>query len=170
MGLMVRRSCGSPSSAFIAILVDAVVFITPKEVGDRRTGLCIVSVVAWSTVAKVRVLRQLHHDGSHHFIVFVSQDVAMVNVPGKLSQLIVRNVEVSTSFFILISELRFGPSDAIVKSFEGFHEGSIFPALVIRLPRSMPTIFDIYKLASEVNILIKRITQVSIDMKKTIES
>jgi hypothetical protein len=115
--------------------------------------MCLV-VIAWSTSAKGCIYRQLHHDRSHHLVVFMPQNVAVIHVPRKFSQLIVRNVEVIIISSILFSELRFGPSDTIVQSFECLYERSIFPTSVVRLTRGMAFIFDVNECLSVIIFLI----------------
>jgi hypothetical protein len=120
--------------------------------------MCIV-VVTMGFLVQLGVLRQLQHDRSHHFVVLMAQNVAVVDVSRKLSQLIVRHVEVSTFFCILFSEVGFGPSDAIVKGFERLHKGSVFQTTVIRLSRWMAFVSNINELILSV-IFIQGITQV----------
>lgn len=90
-------------------------------------------VVTRRTNAKVCILGELHHYRSHHLIVLMPQDMAVVNIPWELSQLIIRHVEVRTFLCIISCEFRFGPSDPIMKGLEWLHKGSVFPTRIIRL-------------------------------------
>jgi hypothetical protein len=53
----------------------------------------------------------LKHERSHHFVVFVRQNVAVVNVPGELNQLFFRNIKIGIGLlgFVVLS---LGPSDS----------------------------------------------------------
>jgi hypothetical protein len=84
----------------------------------------------------------------------MSQDVAVVDIPRELSQLIVRDIEVCAILCILLRELGFGPSDAIMKGFEWLHEGSVFPALIERLARGMAFVLDVNERLSVAIFLI----------------
>lgn len=85
-----------------AILVDAINLCGPRIVGD---------IVAGSLRVELSVVGQLEHDGSHHFVVLVEQDVAVVNEARVLSQLVNWNVERSVSN--IFSVARFGPSHPV---------------------------------------------------------
>jgi hypothetical protein len=112
-------------------------------------------------------LRQLHHDGTHHFVVLVPQDVTVVDVAGELPQLVIWNVELGAVLCVLIGEFGFGPSDAIMEGFEGLNKGSILPAGIIGLARGMTAILDVCVDTSEGYVLLKRILQDLITLEKT---
>lgn len=59
-------------------------------------------------VVLFEVLRRLHHDGPHEFIVFVLQKVAMVDIAWEFNDLILWYVEVGVAAIVIC----FCPSDS----------------------------------------------------------
>jgi hypothetical protein len=148
-----------------ASAVDALVLIAPPQIW--RTARQVV--VAWGFIVQIRVLRQLHHNGTHHFVVLVPQDVAVVDISGELPQLVIGNVEVGTVLCILRREFGFGPSDAIVQGFERLHEGVILPTGIVELTRGMAAILDVCVDFTEVAALFKGILQDAITLEKALK-
>ena len=109
----------------LAILINANVLLVPI-VGLRLT-------IASSIWIEFTVMRHLKHDGSHHFVIFVIEDMTMVDITWELPKLVTGNMEKIAFLSVLFSEIGFGPSDTILKSFERHNPGSIFPSGIVRI-------------------------------------
>lgn len=74
------------------------------------------------------VLGRLKHDGSHHLIIFVIQNVAVVHEAWKLEHVIDGGLEVGASFGVI----GLGPADSVSKGVDRVDEGGVFESLVPR--------------------------------------
>jgi hypothetical protein len=106
-------------------IIDAFVLLVP--IVSLWTSVARSSRVGWD------IRRNLKHDGSHHFVVLVVKDMAMVDITWELAKLVTGNVEEVACLSVLLSEIRFGPSETVLKSLELINKCSIFPSGVVRI-------------------------------------
>jgi hypothetical protein len=114
-----------------AILVDALNFLSPTLIVAGGTG-------------RKRSLGHLQHDGPHHLIVFVEEDVAVVDKAGVLAELVSRDVEVSALGGIhFLIEIGLGPPNTVLQGLVALNEGSVFPLGVEDLLRRLTIACDV---------------------------
>ena len=138
------------------------------EVGGRGGALGSI-VVAGRIAAETDVGRQLQHNGTHHFVVFVVQDVTVVDVPRELPQLIARHVEVLPFPRLLLRKVRLRPSDAIPQRFEWLQKGSVFPTGVIGFARRMAVVLHVFIRIAEASLFFKGVLQNIVEHQQTFE-
>ena len=99
----------------------------------------LLFVPAISRAGRIRLeglsvdIRILHGKAAHHFVVLVVEDMAMVNVAWKLAKLVTGNMEEVACLSVLLSEIRFGPSETVLKRLELINKCSIFPSGIVRI-------------------------------------
>jgi hypothetical protein len=125
-----------------ALLVDAVVLVGPLE--DGLLGFDVV--VARRGQVEMGVPRQLQHDRSHHLVVLVWKNVAMVDETRVFPQLISWNMEIGACLRISYSKVGLSPSDSVLENFMLFDISCIFPASVIVFGRWSTFICNIFVL------------------------
>jgi hypothetical protein len=79
----------------------------------------------------------LQHDGTHHFVVLMREDVAVVDVAGVLGEVGLGDGEVGVGLHGGVTICVGSPTHADHKQVVGVNEGSVLPPLLMRLKRSI---------------------------------